>query len=780
MKYRIKTKLVLSLVIFWSVALAIFLAAAKSDNEIKAGQITINDPQNPGSFFISANISKENAKTNQNDYVSPVLRADFPFNALFVKWQSENTSPNNSDFELYLRFLNENWSPWQKIMLDDDYQGKDTNPGQISSQMIAVKLTDSFQYKLVLANGQPKTNLKNLQFIYLDTTKGPKNNFTISLQNKDNGLKIISRAEWGADESLRYDPQSGNLWPEEYFTPKKFVLHHTAGENANADPKATIRAIYYFHAKIRSWGDIGYNYLIDSQGNIYEGRFGGEGIVAGHAYLRNRNTIGIAILGCYQNEKNSQNNSNCNSPDNLTEATKISLNKLIAAKSREFNIDPLGQSEFHGQILPNVIGHKDVGNTSCPGNLIYESLPASRQLAYNLLVEMGGYKKPLASSAEFVSLSSQEIKIEETKSAEITVQYKNIGQETWRGYEDNYLYVTDSEIKNKIAKINSVAIAMSDKDETPKQTENFPVFKLQGGNVYPGETGTFKLTLNAPLKETETKKFILAWQNKGYFPDSDFALTLKKIACNCGQNNNTGQADYKALLTSSTFPSQMTAASSQDIALIFKNDGNRDWQKDKLQLKITYANNQISPFRNDSWYSVYADIPPAESVISLAAQATFNFKLKAPDVLAAFPHTITLLYDGQKIYEYSQVIDVLSAYQAEIIVNTLPLSAKRNSRPKVKITFKNTGSKTWTNVILKSTDIDGTNSWFRDWSWLDKKTIKQINKTVKPGEEITFEFRLLAYWKPNKYPHVYKLFNGQNQIYLDAKKELLTYTQVTK
>ena len=777
MKPKINTKLVLTLVIIWSLALTFALVHAKSnsDSEVKAGHLLIAEPAKSGSFFISANISSKDI--NQNEYTSPVLRADFPFNALFVKWKS-NSANTLKDFSLYVRFLNENWSDWQEANLDDDYNGKDTGKAEISSQMLITKLTDSFQYKIVFSSKEARTNLNNLDFIYLDSTKGPKNSFKISLNSADDDLHIISRAQWGADESWRFDATTANLWPEEYYTPKKFVIHHTAGENANADPKATIRAIYYYHAKIRGWGDIGYNYLIDAQGNIYQGRYGGEAVVGGHAYLNNRNSIGIAILGCYDN-----NSSNCNTADHLTDATKTALNKLIAKKAQEFNIDPLGQSEFHGKILPNVIGHRDVGNTTCPGNLIYESLTQTRQLAFNLLQEYGGYKKPLPSAAQFVRQSAQEINIEETKSAEVVVEYKNIGQEVWRGYEDNYLYLTDSQITNKITKIDTLIIALaSDKDEGPKTTEsNFPVYKLQGGNVYPGETGIFKLVLNSPSQKTETKKFILAWQDKGYFPNTDFAVTLNKIACTtCGQNNAPVQINNQATLLQSTFPVQMSANELKSVILKFTNAGNQAWNKNQLKLKITYDNNLISPFKNDSWFDEFASIIPNEDTIYPGSIATLEFKLKAPNVLTSFPHNITLTYAGQKLYETSQTIDVISPYAAQITVNTLPQTAKRSSRPKIKLTFKNTGTKAWNNIILKSTDIDGTNSWFKDWSWLDKKTIKKIKKTVEPGQEITFEFRLLSYWKTNKYPHVYKLFDGQSQIYLDGKKEFLTYTQITK
>ncbi len=783
-KHKIKTKFVLIFVICWSIILIFALVSANyNEPTVKAGRLVITEPNKNGSFFISANIS-------ENQTISPILKTEFPFNALFVKWEYKNLPENQEaeiikpSFELYVSFLNENWSDWIKMLPDPDSYGKDGSQIEFSSQMIPTKLTDSFQYKIIFNSPEAKDNLKNLQFTYLDTTKGPSKQLKISTASQADDLHIISRQEWGANETYRFDSNNNDLWPAEYYTPKKFIIHHTAGEGANNDPMATIRAIQYWHAVGRGWGDIGYNYIIDSQGNIYDGRSGGEGVVGGHAYMNNRNSIGIAILGCYENNPNDKATSTCNTPDKLTEATLTALNKLIAKKSQEFNIDPLGQSEFNGKMLPNILGHKDVGNTNCPGNLIYDSLDQDRQLAYNFLQSFGGYQKPLPTSAEFVKQSDQEINIEESKTADVIVEFKNTGQAIWRGYEDNYLFVADSSIKNKLSRIDSLKIALnSDKDGTPTATNlNNPVFKLLDGNVYPGEIGHFKLTLNPPTaSKTETDNYTLAWQNKGYFPDTDFSITINKIPCtSCNQNANQTQPSYNASLIQSTLPNQMPAESLVSVLIQFQNTGNQSWLKDNLKLQVIYEKTHISPFRNDSWYSEYAMIPPNEDVIAHGSTATFEFKVKSPHLVTSFPHTLTLLYNGQELSNVDQTIEVISPYAAQISENTLPVAVRTTWRPTIKLTFKNTGTKTWTNPILKSYDIDYTNSWFKDWSWLDNKTIAKSKVSIASGEEITFEFRIKPYWKPNTYPQLYKLFDGQNEIYLNGKTAFLTYTRVDR
>ncbi len=762
-KITIKTQFILGFVLIFSLSLLFIIVSADSSTpDVKEGRIIINEPESSGSFFISStNISG-------NEVISPVLRTDFDFNGIYAEWDQKNANIGQ-DFDIYVRFLNENWTDWIKMPIDDDYSGKDNVVTKMSSQLVLTKRTDSFQYKIFYdPHATVKADIKKLEFVYLNSLKGPKSDFNIS-SNSD-GLNIVTREAWGANENYRYDEEGSDLWEQEYYLPKKFVIHHTAGEKANHDPKATIRAIHYYHSIGREWGDIGYNYLIDSKGIIYQGRKGGDGVVAGHAYMRNRNTIGIAILGCYDQ------GSRCNSPDNLTEATKHSLNKLIAVKSREFNIDPLGQSEFHGEMLGNIIGHSDVGSTTCPGNIIYNELSTSKTLAYNLLQDMGGYKTPLATSAQFVRQSAKEITIEETKSKEITVEFKNTGQAVWRGYEDAGLFIADSTVKNKMAKLGSVSIAINNQTSSPIEK-----YQLLGGNVYPGEIGKFKITLEPPKNKKQiTKNYTLAWLDKGYFPNNDFSITVNKIPCSTCNTNPAVQTNsiYSASLVQSSFPTQMPAESTQDVMIQFKNTGNKQFNKDDLKLHIIYEKTHISPFRNNSWYTEYAMIPPVEAYILPNGTGSFHFRLKAPHIVAPFPHTITLTHNGQELYKWDKTIEVISSYASELTENTIPVAVKNTWRPTVKMTFKNSGTKTWKSPRLKSYDIDYTNSWFRDWSWVDNKTIKKSWKNIAPGESITFEFKITPYWKANTYPHVYKLFDGENEVHINGKTEYLTYTRV--
>src|SRR6185369_8022061 len=113
--------------------------------------------------------------------------------------------------------------------------------------------------------------------------------------------KIISRAGWRAnDEILRGKPRyAGRV----YFA----VVHHTAGSNSYsaAQSPAIVRAIELYHVKANGWNDIGYNFLVDKYGQVFEGRYGGmeRAVIGAHAEGFNTGSVGVAVIGNYSSTK---------------------------------------------------------------------------------------------------------------------------------------------------------------------------------------------------------------------------------------------------------------------------------------------------------------------------------------------------------------------------------------------------------------------------------------------------------------------------------------------
>jgi hypothetical protein len=179
---------------------------------------------------------------------------------------------------------------------------------------------------------------------------------------------IVSRAAWGADESWRsINPGCGH---PDYAPAVRFaIVHHTDNPNnyGPGDSAALMRGIYYFHTHGNHWCDIGYNFVVDRYGTVFEGRFGGidRPVIGAHALNFNTGSTGVAMLGTFQT-------------DSVPGATYGAVRSLLAWKLGISNVDPTSAVTNNGLTFPAVAGHRDVNATDCPGNLGESVLPQLR------------------------------------------------------------------------------------------------------------------------------------------------------------------------------------------------------------------------------------------------------------------------------------------------------------------------------------------------------------------------------------------------------------------
>ena len=181
---------------------------------------------------------------------------------------------------------------------------------------------------------------------------------------------IVMRAGWNADESIRREP------PQYADSLRLAVVHHTAGGNdyTQEDAPAVVRAIELYHVKGNGWNDIGYNFLVDRFGTVYEGRYGGvdKNVVGAHALGFNHGSVGVAVIGTYVDTTPAQ-------------AVLDALARLLAWRLDLAHVDPLslapvisGGSERYPAGtsigLRAISGHTDTGLTACPGRALYAKL----------------------------------------------------------------------------------------------------------------------------------------------------------------------------------------------------------------------------------------------------------------------------------------------------------------------------------------------------------------------------------------------------------------------
>ncbi len=151
-----------------------------------------------------------------------------------------------------------------------------------------------------------------------------------------------------------------------FTTVTHLIVHHSAGSNTSSDWAATVRSIYDFHVFERNWDDIGYNWLIDPNGIIYQGR--GDNVRGAHFCGTNAGTMGVCMLGDYT--------------DVLPTAEAIgSLESLLAWKVCDVGIEA-NDHAFHNSSeleLEHISGHRDGCSTACPGDSFYPMLHSVRE-----------------------------------------------------------------------------------------------------------------------------------------------------------------------------------------------------------------------------------------------------------------------------------------------------------------------------------------------------------------------------------------------------------------
>ncbi|WP_227978903.1 N-acetylmuramoyl-L-alanine amidase [Nocardia spumae] len=279
------------------------------------------------------------------------------------------------------------WGPWFPTDQVDTFRNdRAAAPARTGTEPIYVGPTTAVQVlttkKATAPSDDPThTAASQLSAVLIDPGRGAvdDNLTSVAAALPGGGPKVISRAQWGADESLRceeptYDDGLGGI-----------TVHHTAGRNdySKSESAGIVRAIYAYHAKTLGWCDIGYNALVDKYGQIFEGRYGGldRPVEGAHAGGFNENTAGVAMMGDFES-------------DPPTDAQLQATGQYVGWRAKIAGLDPEGHTTMYSEgtdftpyaegeavRLPIVFAHRDVGNTTCPGDAAYARMDEIRQIA---------------------------------------------------------------------------------------------------------------------------------------------------------------------------------------------------------------------------------------------------------------------------------------------------------------------------------------------------------------------------------------------------------------
>ncbi len=314
------------------------------------------------------------------------------FRMVSVSWNPDSATDaglvRSGDATVQVRVRSEDgWTGWEELGVEDAGPDAGTEEGRRARATVATEPlwvsggADAVDVRVtgtgVASSADLAVNLIDPKIADADPGQpgGPLATASAATVGMPN---VISRRQWGADESLR----TRNCTAPDYTREVQGVfVHHTAGTNVySKDESASImRGIYYYHTQVQKWCDVGYNALVDKYGQIFEGRYGGldKNVVGAHAAGFNAGSWGVSVLGNYETAR-------------PTPAIADALAAIIGWKMSIEKIDPRGRTTLvsagsYGQsrhaagarvTFATLSGHRDAGFTSCPGAYLYATLPA--------------------------------------------------------------------------------------------------------------------------------------------------------------------------------------------------------------------------------------------------------------------------------------------------------------------------------------------------------------------------------------------------------------------
>lgn len=795
------------------------------------------------------------------EYISPIHHSSFSFDSLGTLWQGDNSAV------ISLRFADSGgFSQWQRVEPDYDVTGEQSI---VFGDLLFVAHASQFQYKIeipgknadfsglhthlslsqqkaqalsvsrpsgslvsllgssnnltqnlwnvhqqfcgknrwICESGQPDVAaLQHLQITYLQSppTQSAKIAHAAALPH------IISRAEWGADESLRMesgynkaraaycvkapwaclplsekaakefeekkaqvsrdfpnevkivqtiDTENGEklAWPKDYMARVyKLVLHHTAdalsvNDNTNSDDsneagtapsvslsigdyEARLRSTYYYHTVVRGWGDIGYNYIIDGLGNIYEGRSGGDRVVGAHVAWNNEGSIGIALMGNYQEEE-------------VSSGSQKGVVSALSYLSKKYNLDPAGYGSFRGKYLPNIIGHRDLAATACPGENFYDKIEKIRSQV-SLAGSSDDIKIPSLGdvnqangqySAEYLSADMSDIRLPPSSSTTVHFRFKNMGSAAW----DTGTYLSGCCSFDATLRPQNVADAAADN-----------IGFVSNAPVLPGQAGDFPVTFVTGYMESFTIA-TLAPVIDGQYKVQSVLLPLSVTS-----------TDYSYEFVSSRYPKKrLFFGEETDAEVVLKNTGNIIWKnsgENRIVLKPDAPRWRTTALHPED-PEVLATL--AENEVYPGQNGHFQFKFKAPANTGSFEE-----HFSPYIKQVGYLADVGMYFALSVVA---PDSAAQYSfeqesklarfiggeKKTISLRLTNRDVRTWdglqnSDIFLIGFGLDGGN--------IDPKVSFDQNQ-VRPGESVTMFFQLTAPLKAGRYDmHLLPRLNGAN------------------
>jgi hypothetical protein len=318
-----------------------------------------------------------------------VLRAPRRFDMVGLRW----AEGSHAQAQVRARRRGGGWSPWMTLQVTGDH-GPDEGRAPAGTDPAFTGTADEYQVRMRGSVGGLRARfVRALPTARLARRAGARLRRRASAARRARGAQVttpfplVTRSEWGADS---VPPRTG----PEYGEVQAAFVHHTVNANTYGpeDSAGIVLGIARYHRDSNGWNDIGYNFLVDRYGQIFEGRAGGidQPVVGAQAQGYNSVSTGIACLGTFESEP-------------FTSAGMKSLARVIGWKLSLHGVPVRGEvtvvsaggaSNRHPAgtevTVHRICGHRDGDSTSCPGAALYGSLPSLRRKAVQYAVATTG------------------------------------------------------------------------------------------------------------------------------------------------------------------------------------------------------------------------------------------------------------------------------------------------------------------------------------------------------------------------------------------------------
>jgi hypothetical protein len=681
-------------------------------------------------------LRQENGQYEQKRRIeSGTLATESTYNGLGVRWHAD--VPDTTGISIQVRIgHNDVWTSWRPVLQSEDAAVANDQSARVSD-VLFVPNANQLQVAVELSTENPSLTprLDDIRFDFIDSKEGPSA-VAASLSAQSQSAQtatvgqptVISRAAWGADESYM-------TWAPQGATIQQFILHHSAGSDGGNDPAAVIRGIYYYHAVTLGWGDIGYNYVVDPQGRIYQGRSGPEGTIAAHTYGYNTGSVGIALLGNYDSIT-------------VTPAAEQAVANLVGYLSAKNDLDPQAVKNFINVSAPTLAGHRDFGQTLCPGTAQYGRMPTLRSSAS---AQVGGWLSGGQYQGVLQSVSGNVL--EKNQPGTATVSVRNTGQQTWVNSGSNPAVLSTFD-----------PVAHASPLFTTGWISASEVSRMTEPSVAPGQTATFSVPLAAAALGDLSDTFAVI--RTGIGPINGTVVVL----------NRSSREKLAGQVVPIPDPLLVEGGSRLDIEVRVKNTGAATWTNTGINLaalNLTQPKGRTSIFQDASWPLAYRPTIMDTESVPPDSEALFRFTLKVPAKPGEYREAMWPVIDRVGFVpgtEFVLHLVVTNPYQSELLDRPIVLYATPGQQLFVPVQLKNRSSLAWQPsgagfVALEAVPESTNGSLFKSTSWLTPIRALSIPNVVESGKSTSLSLPLTAPTQVGEYQERYHLVSdGQANI----------------